>query len=222
MCIRDSAVIILDEVRRPMLDALVQHGGALRDTDEKKLIQMALWHQGRLNRGMLARSPEVLCELSGLGRKELRESAFMMVEEEGVGPEYPFSGEKLSPLMAVYGAADFEEAINTAERLLNHQGKGHSIGLHTGEPERALELGKRLPVCRVIVNQPHCFATGGSFENGLPFSLSMGCGSWGGNSIDDNLNYRHFLNITRISMPISTNAVEMEEMFSEYRARHGL
>ena len=53
-------------------------------------------------------------------------------------------------------------------------------------------------MCRVIVNQAHCFATGGSFDNALPFSLSMGCGTWGGNSISDNLNYRHFLNITRV------------------------
>ncbi|MDP6466013.1 MAG: sulfoacetaldehyde dehydrogenase, partial [SAR324 cluster bacterium] len=105
-CSSENAVIILDEVRRPMLDALVRHGGALLDADEKKRIQVALWQQGRLNRGMLARSPEVLCELSGLGRKELRESAFLMVEEQGVGPEYPFSGEKLSPLLAVYIAAD--------------------------------------------------------------------------------------------------------------------
>ena len=58
-------------------------------------------------------------------------------------------------------------------------------------------------MCRVIVNQAHCFATGGSFDNALPFSLSMGCGTWGGNSISDNLNYRHFLNITRVVHPLA-------------------
>ena len=68
-----------------------------------------------------------------------------------------------------------------------------------------MELGLELPVCRVIVNQAHAFATGGSFTNGLPFSLSMGCGTWGRNSIDDNLNYKHFINITRISTEIAGN-----------------
>ncbi len=77
-------------------------------------------------------------------------------------------------------------------------------GLHTRERRtRASSSGSTLPVCRVIVNQAHCFATGGSFDNALPFSLSMGCGSWGGNSISDNLNYRHFLNITRVVRPLS-------------------
>ena len=66
-----------------------------------------------------------------------------------------------------------------------------------GGVERA-HLGLELPVARVIVNQAHCIATGGSFDNGLPFSLSMGCGTWGGNSFSENLNYRHFMNVTRI------------------------
>ena len=90
--------------------------------------------------------------------------------------------------------ADFAAAVALAGRILAFQGAGHSIGLHSRSPERALELGLTLPVCRVIVNQAHAFATGGSFDNALPFSLSMGCGTWGRNSISDNLNYRHFLN----------------------------
>jgi sulfoacetaldehyde dehydrogenase len=87
---------------------------------------------------------------------------------------------------------------------------------------RARTLGLTLPVCRVIVNQAHCFATGGSFDNALPFSLSMGCGTWGGNSISDNLNYRHFLNITRVVEPLAPDRVHEpseEEIFGAYRAK---
>jgi sulfoacetaldehyde dehydrogenase len=112
-----------------------------------------------------------------------------------------------------------------AEQLLRYQGAGHSVGLHTSVPERALELGLTLPVCRVIVNQAHCFATGGSFDNGLPFSLSMGCGTWGGNSISDNLNYRHFLNITRVVHTLPPELVREpndDDFFAEYRGKHGL
>ena len=75
--------------------------------------------------------------------------------------------------------------------------------------------------CRVIVNQAHCFATGGSFDNGLPFSLSMGCGTWGGNSISENLNYRHYLNIVRIVRPIPPVEPSDEDIFGEYWAKHG-
>ena len=79
-----------------------------------------------------------------------------------------------------------------------------------------MELGIELPVCRVIVNQAHAFATGGSFTNGLPFSLSMGCGTWGKNSIDDNLNYKHFINITKISTVIPGIEPKLKDFFEEY------
>ena len=76
-------------------------------------------------------------------------------------------------------------------------------------------------MCRVIVNQAHCFATGGSYDNALPFSLSMGCGTWGGNSFSDNLNYRHFLNITRVVHPIAGAREPTEdELFGAYRAKY--
>ena len=81
---------------------------------------------------------------------------------------------------------------------------------------RSLQLGLTLPVARVIVNQAHCIATGGSFDNGLPFSLSMGCGTWGGNSFSDNLTYRNFLNITRIARPITERIPNEVELFADY------
>ena len=90
-----------------------------------------------------------------------------------------------------------------ADEILGYQGAGHSVGLYTAMPERGTRLGLTLPVCRVIVNQAHCFATGGAYDNALPFSLSMGCGSWGGNSFSDNLNVRHFLNVTRVVHPLA-------------------
>jgi sulfoacetaldehyde dehydrogenase len=155
----------------------------------------------------------------------LQKAGFLMVAESGVGAEHAFSGEKLSPVLALYRAPDFAAAGALAERILRYQGTGHSIGLHTSEDQRALKLGLELPVCRVIVNQAHCFATGGSFDNALPFSLSMGCGTWGGNSISDNLNYRHFLNITRVVHPLASDRVRVpadDEFFAEYRRKHGL
>jgi len=79
-----------------------------------------------------------------------------------------------------------------------------------------MQLGLELPVCRVIVNQAHAFATGGSFTNGLPFSLSMGCGTWQKNTIDNNLNYKHFINTTKISTTIKGNEPKLKDFFEEY------
>ncbi len=106
-------------------------------------------------------------------------------------------------------------------RVLEHAGAGHSVGLHTSCDDRAIELGRVLPVCRVIVNQAHAIATGGSFDNGLPFSLSMGCGSWGGNSIDENLHWKHFLNVTRVVRTISPDEPSLEDVFADYWAGCG-
>jgi sulfoacetaldehyde dehydrogenase len=93
--------------------------------------------------------------------------------------------------------------------------------LHSNNAERAVKIGLTLPACRVIVNQAHCFATGGSFDNGLPFSLSMGCGTWGGNSVSDNVNYRHYLNIVRIVRPIPVNEPSEEALLTDYWNRYG-
>jgi sulfoacetaldehyde dehydrogenase len=124
-------------------------------------------------------------------------------------------------VLAVYRARDFADALGVVERIYAYMGAGHSVGLHTARKERAVEAGLRLPVSRVIVNQAHCIATGGSFDNGLPFSLSMGCGTWGRNNFSDNLNFRHYLNITRVSTTIPEVVPTDDDVLGEYFARHG-
>ena len=80
----------------------------------------------------------------------------------------------------------------------------------------AIALGERLPVARVIVNQAHCFATGGNFDNGLPFSLSMGCGTWGRNNFSSNLDFHQYLNVTRVAYPIAERVPELDELLGDY------
>ena len=145
----------------------------------------------------------------------------LLVEESGVGPEHPFSGEKLSPVLALYRVPDFAAAAAMVRRIYAYEGAGHSVGLHSRHAERALQLGLELPVARVIANQAHCIATGGSFDNGLPFSLSMGCGTWGRNNFSDNLNFRHYLNITRVSRPIPERVPTEADLFGRYFEKYG-
>ena len=139
-----------------------------------------------------------------------------MVEESGSGPSCPFSGEKLAPVISVYKARDFEEAFRITRDIYDYQGRGHSVGIHTRDDAQVMRLGLELEVCRVIVNQAHAIATGGSFDNGLPFSLSMGCGTWGRNSFSENMNYRHFLNTTRIARVIPEKIPAEEHIFGAY------
>lgn len=222
-CSSENSVIAHGDVYDALVAALATEGGVLLDANETRRLEARLFTGGRLAPALIAQAAGTIAERVGLDRAAVRAAKFLIVVETGVGPNHPFSGEKLSPVLALYRARDFADAAALADRLLRYQGAGHSIGLHTNAPGRALELGHTLPVCRVIVNQAHCFATGGSFDNALPFSLSMGCGTWGGNSISDNLTYRHFLNITRVVHPLPPEAVReptADEFFADYRRKH--
>jgi sulfoacetaldehyde dehydrogenase len=183
---------------------------------EKARLERALWSQGKLAPALIARDASHIARMAGLERPAIIAAGFLMVEEDGVGSERPFSGEKLSPVLTVYRSRDFDDAVAIVRRIYRHQGAGHSVGLHSARSEQSLRLGFEVEACRVIVNQSHAIATGGSFDNGLPFSLSMGCGTWGRNNFSDNLNYRHFLNIVRISRPIPERVPTIEEVLGDY------
>ena len=222
-CSSENSVIAVAAIAEPLLAALSAASGVLLEEGEARQLERAMFTAGRPGPTFVAQGASAIALRAGLSRPALLDARFLIVAETGVGPAHPFSGEKLSPVLAFYRAADFAAAAALAERLLRYQGAGHSIGLHTRDEKRAVELGLTLPVCRVIVNQAHCFATGGSFDNGLPFSLSMGCGTWGRNSISDNLNYRHFLNITRVVRPLAPELVSEpteEDLFSAYLRKY--
>ncbi len=213
-CSSENAVIVVDAIYDAFVEALAKHKGVLiKDEDT---IVSKLWPDGHLNRNAIAKDAKPLMEALGLSGSVPEDTEFLVVETSGIGPQHPLSGEKLSRVLALYRAADFDDAAQTAGEILSHQGAGHSIGLHSTDDARAIELGKSIPTCRVIVNQAHCFATGGAFNNGLPFSLSMGCGSWGGNSIDENLNWTHFIQTTKIVREIPSNEPSLDDIFADY------
>ncbi|MGH8849763.1 MAG: acylating sulfoacetaldehyde dehydrogenase [Casimicrobiaceae bacterium] len=219
-CSSENALVILDAVYDAMVEELRRQGGVQLTPSEKVRLQKVMWPDGKLSPAVIAQSAPNIARLAALDR--CANAAFLMVEETGTGRQYPFSGEKLSPVLTLYRARDFDHAVTIAAAIYEYEGAGHSIGIHTTDEARVMRLGLEFPVCRVIVNQAHCFANGGNFDNGLPFSLSMGCGTWGRNSISDNLNYRHFLNITRIARVIPKNEPSEEALFGSYRAKHGL
>jgi sulfoacetaldehyde dehydrogenase len=216
-CSSENALLVLAPVYDAMLRELENQGGVMLDAEEKAKLLKVMFPGGKLSPATTAQSAEKIAVLAGLSRQ----GKFLMVEESGTGRDFPFSGEKLSPVLAVYKASDFDEAFALTARIYDYQGKGHSVSLHSRDEAQALRLGLELPVARVIVNQAHCFATGGSFDNGLPFSLSMGCGTWGGNSFSDNMHWRHFLNTTRISRVIAERVPDEQEIFGGYFAKHG-
>ena len=229
-CSSENSLVIVDAVRAAMLAALKDRGAVMLGAAQKAALRSLMWPEGKLSPAVIGKSAREIAERAAEqdadGRKAWLAIAqsnprILMVAEDGVGHEHPYSGEKLSPVLAIYAARDFDEAAGIVERIYAYEGAGHSVGLHSARPERALQLGLTLPVSRVIVDQAHCIATGGSFDNGLPFSLSMGCGTWGKNNFSDNMNFRHYLNITRVSRPIAQQVPSEQEIFGDFFARHG-
>ncbi|MGH7070510.1 MAG: acylating sulfoacetaldehyde dehydrogenase [Acetobacteraceae bacterium] len=219
-CSSENAVVIVSDVYAEALAALRRAGGYLCTEEEAGRVRSALWQDGRLNRALIAKDAVVLAGAFGLP-EAARGARFFMVEETGYGPAHPFSGEKLSLVLAVYRAADFDAARETVRQILDYQGRGHSCGIHTRDAERPRRLAETLEVVRVLVNFPHTFGNGGGFDSGLNFTLSMGCGSWQKNSISENLNYRHFLNVTHLVRPIPEDRPSEEELFGRYWAKFG-
>jgi len=220
-CSSENSLVIVDAVRAPLLAALQAQGAVLLDGAQKAQLQALMWPDGKLSSAVIGQSAATIAERAGFTALAARQPRVLLVEENGVGAAHPYSGEKLSPVLTLYGARDIDEAAQQVARIYEFQGAGHSVSLHTARPERALELGLHLPVSRVILNQAHCIATGGSFDNGLPFSLSMGCGTWGRNNFSDNMNYRHYLNITRVAAPIPERVPTEDEIFGDYFAVAG-
>lgn len=221
-CSSENNLVIIDAVYEQTIQALADHGAVMLDSADRKKLGSLLWLDGRLNQDLIAKKAHEIAELCELKTTGVESTRVLLVEATGIGQQHPFSGEKLSPVLTVYRATTFDNAVDTANQIMEYQGKGHSISIHTTLDQRAMFLGLNLPICRVIVNQIHCYATGGSFDNGLPFSLSMGCGTWGKNSISDNMNYKHYLNTTRIVRAIKPQEPSLADLFSDYWQEQGI
>lgn len=214
-CSSENAVVILDKVYDQAISALERAGAYLCTAEEKQRVAETLWQKGKLNRNLIARDADVLAQAFHLS-PAAKAKSFFLVEETGVGKAYPFSGEKLSLVLTVYRAKDFDAAKAKLAEILNYQGKGHSCGIHTEDMDHARELAEDLDVVRVLVNFAHTFGNGGGFNSGLGFTLSMGCGSWQKNSISENLSYKHFLNITHLVTPIAEDKPSERELFGPH------
>ena len=220
-CSSENSVTIIEDVYDDAVRALREAGGYLCSPEEKEMVRQALWIDGKLSRHLIAKGADVIARQVGLP-PEAEKSRFFMVEEPcAVGRGHPFSNEKLSLVLTVYRAPDFAAAKAHAQAILDFVGAGHSVGIHTRDLAHARCLAEEMRVVRVLVNQAHTMGNGGGFDNGLNFTLSMGCGTWGGNSISDNLNYMHFLNITHLVTLIDEDKPSEEEMFGAYWSKYG-
>lgn len=222
-CSSDNALVIEEAVYDEMMAALVAEGGYLCNADEKEAMKNAMWdtETGKRKGSTTAKDASVMAKEAGFDNEAALQAKFFMVEETGYGKGYPFSDEKLSLVLTVYKAKDFEDALAITKGILAFKGRGHSCGLHTKDEEHVLRIGMEMDVCRLLINQAQCFGNGGSFDNGLNFTLSMGGGTWAGNNIKENLSYKHFIQLTKVAKPIPAVVPAEEDLFGDYWETYG-
>lgn len=212
-CSAENSLIIQESIYDELIEALKAEGGYLANTHEKNKLQNVIWVDGHLNPKIIAQSAETIAEIAGIDIPQDR--TFMMVEETGVGANHPFSGEKLSVVVALYKYDRFREAVNRVNEITRYQGMGHSCGIHSFNEDHIMELALKTKVSRMNINQGQALANTGNWFNGMPFTTSLSCGSWGGNTVSENITWKHLINTTWVSRHFAPVVPTDEELFGD-------
>lgn len=219
-CSSENSLVIHSSIYEQMLTELKKQGAYFCNDVERAKLQALMWPDGEhLNGAIVAQPVQKLASMAGL---EIPEgTTFLMVEGKQVGKEDPFCKEKLSLVLTIWKYEQFEDAVKMVEDITNLNGRGHSCGIHTSNEEHILQLGMRAKASRIMVNQAHSYGNSGNYNNGMPFTLTLGCGTWGGNITTENIHWKHFLNVTWISKPIPPVVPDEKEIFGEYWQKFG-
>lgn len=224
-CSSENSILVEASIYDAMLAALEANGCYLCRGQEREALQSAMWKPNprnghmALNGDIVAKSAAYIASLAGIslpeGKRILLVAGKMPLEED------LFSQEKLSPVLTVFRYEGFPQGYEILRRLTDHCGTGHSSGIHTFNPAYIDYLGQHMKSSRIVVRQPQASANGGAFFNGMPSTVTLGCGTWGNNITTENINYRHFLNVTWLSEPITPNRPSDEEIFGAYLQKYG-
>ena len=215
-CSSDNSVILVEPIYDEMISKLKEKGGFLVSEDQKEKLKKTLWdEEGHLNTAIVAQPAQKIAEMANIEVPE--ETGFYIVPETGWGKDFPFSGEKLSVIMALYKADNIDHAIELTNNIQAYQGQGHSCGIYSNNDENIMKLANSTKTSRVMVNQPQAASNSGNLWNGMRQTFSLGCGSWGGNGTNNNISWRDLINETWVSKPLSKTKELMsdEELFGD-------
>ncbi|MGH4117657.1 aldehyde dehydrogenase family protein [Clostridium sp.] len=199
ICSGEQSVIAPSEKYDEVIKAMVTNG-AFYIEDEATLdkFRNVLFINGVTNGKVVGQSVQFIADLAGVAVP--KETKVILFKAKGLGAEDVLCKEKMCPCMIALKYETFEEAVNIAKTNLLFEGAGHTVAIHSNDRKHIEYAGEILPISRLVVNQACSTGAGGSFFNGFSPSTTLGCGSWGNNSISENLNYEHLINVSRIGL----------------------
>jgi sulfoacetaldehyde dehydrogenase len=214
-CSADGNIIISDKIYNAVIKQLEVEGGYLASDTERATLKRVMWDdEGHRLPETVAIPPQKLARAAGFEIPADRK--FIYVIGEGIGKEHFFSSEKLTTLLAVYKyEGEFENALDMVRAVYEVGGKGHSCGIYSHDDNHIHRLALAAPVSRIMVRQPQSKANAGAANNGMPMTSSLGCGTWGGNIISENICLKHYMNTTWVSRVIPDDMPSPEELFGE-------
>jgi succinate-semialdehyde dehydrogenase len=207
ICSHEQFVLTPEENYEETVDAFEATGKVwfTRDEAQVQKLRDVVFPDGRLNKDVVGRSPSEIGRMAGILVPET--ARIILLPAKGAGIDDVLAKEKLCPVVAILPYKNFEEAVEKAKANLLVEGAGHSAALHSNDEAHIREAGVGLPVSRLVINQPSALTAGGSLTNGFAATTTLGCGSWGGNSISENLDYKHLMNVSRIGKVIANKPV---------------
>jgi len=183
----------------------------VEDEEEKAKLADLLFPEGHLNKKMVGQPAAKIAAEIGIDVPE--DTVMLLVKGDKEDKEEVFRKEKIFPVNTAYAYSDLDEAINIAQTNLNIEGTGHSVTVHSNNEENIEKVAAAVTVSRVIINAACSLTVGGSFTNGLEPTTTLGCGTWGNNSISENFYFKHLLNTTRIAYLLDDIEVPSDEEF---------
>jgi succinate-semialdehyde dehydrogenase len=204
ICSHEQFVLTPEELYQETIRSFLATGKVwfTDDRAEVQRLREVVFHDGHLNKDLVGRSPREIGAKAGLDVPST--ARIILLPAEGAGTADILAREKLCPVVAILPYLTFEEAVAAAKANLLVEGAGHSAALHSNNEANIRLTGLELPISRLVVNQPSALTAGGSLTNGFAPTTTLGCGSWGGNSISENLDYKHLMNVSRIGNVIVT------------------
>ncbi len=218
-CSSENSIIIHEAVYDQMINEFIRLGGALILGDDRLRLEQHMWPVNA--KGYRSINPKIVAQsalkiANDTGLKVLDSIKVLLVQgAQDIENDF-FSQEKLSPVLTLFKYKTFEEGYHILVRLTDNYGTGHSCGIHTSNQAYVEHLGANMKSSRIMVNQAQAPANGGAFFNGMPSTVSLGCGTWGGNITTENINYKHFINVTWVSEYFTPIRPSDEEIFGNY------